>query len=808
MDRKTSGKFDSCATGSGTSAHPVRIDAFRIEDMCCPTEEKLVRNVLAPLPGVENVEVDTLARTVRIAHRYANARPVETALAKTGMRATREVSPNDRSIVLHVSQMDCPTEEGLIRRRLASEPGVERVEFDLVQRLLRIDAHGQDASHFVKALKDVGFEAELRTGDVPHETKEQNFWRSRETLLLVASGILAVAAELTGWFGAPIAAVAALSVAAVACAGLDTYRKGWIAVKARTLNMNALMAIAATGAMLIGQWPEAAMVMFLFAVAEEIEAKSLDKARDAVRRLIQLAPDRVAIRQPDGTWREMNAKDVSAGAIARVLPGQSIALDGIVVVGSSTVNQAAITGESIPVEKTTGDPVFAGTVNEVGAFQYRVTSVATETTLARIVQAVEQAQSKRARTQRFVDEFAKWYTPAVFIAAVALGTLAPVAFGWTWHDAIYRALVLLVIACPCALVIATPVTIVTGLTAAARHGILVKGGVYLEMGHKLRILALDKTGTVTRGRPGLTDFIELSADPAASAREVAFALASHSDHPVSRAIALALRGTPAIEIAGFEALPGRGTRAIVAGTEYFLGNERLVQEVGASVENIRAQLGKLEQSGKTALMLTTRQAVIAVIGVADTIKPESRTAIAGLQRDGVRVVMLSGDNEATTTAVARQAGIKEAWGGQLPQDKLRYVERFVEEASSSDAKVGMVGDGINDAPALARADIGFAMGAAGSDTAIEVADVALMDDDLRKIPAFLQLSRRTVTILWQNIALATGIKAVFLVLALAGHATMWMAVFADMGASLIVVFNGLRVSRGFNASAAITTHSR
>jgi Cd2+/Zn2+-exporting ATPase len=535
------------------------------------------------------------------------------------------------------------------------------------------------------------------------------------------------------------------------------------------------------------------MVMVLFTVAELIEAKSLDRARNAIQGLMQLTPERATVLQVDGTWADVDAKAVAIDARVRVKPGERIALDGRIVSGKSSINQAPITGESLPVDKSEGDAVFAGTINESGSFEYVVTAAAGNSTLARIIHAVEEAQGVRAPTQRFVDQFAKVYTPVVFAIALAVAILPPLLLGAAWFDWVYKALVLLVIACPCALVISTPVTIVSGLAAAARLGILIKGGVYLEEGRKLKWLALDKTGTITHGKPVQTDFTVLNGGDAAQVRSLAASLASRSDHPVSRAVAQAAQadGVALREVQDFEALAGRGTKGRIDGTLYYLGNHRLIHEQGRCSDALEAQLAALEEQGKTVILLADEENVHALFAVADTVKDSSRQAIAELHALGVQTLMLTGDNVHTAAAIAAQVGIDEARGDLLPEDKLKAIEAKMGNGGA----VGMVGDGINDAPALARSDIGFAMGAAGTGTAIETADVALMDDDLRKLPRFVRLSRRTHAVLLQNIVLALGIKAVFLVLTLIGAGTMWMAVFADVGASLLVVGNGLRLLR-------------
>ncbi|KGW82067.1 cadmium-translocating P-type ATPase [Burkholderia pseudomallei] len=704
-----------------------------------------------------------------------------------------------------IMQMDCPTEETLIRKKLGAMSEVAALEFNLMQRMLAVEHVPGAEAGIAAAIRSLGMTPEQADagasgrGALPAPADAPRPWWP-----LAVAGVAAAASEAATWLQLPVWLAAALALAAVATCGLGTYRKGWIALTNGNLNINALMSIAVTGAMAIGQWPEAAMVMVLFTVAELIEARSLDRARNAIQSLMRLAPDTVTLRQPDGTWQPVDAAQVALGAIVRVKPGERIGLDGEIVAGRSTVNQAPITGESLPVEKTEGDAVYAGTINEAGSFEYRVTAVASNTTLARIIHAVEEAQGAKAPTQRFVDSFARVYTPIVFAIALVVAIAPPLVLDGAWRDWIYRALVLLVIACPCALVISTPVTIVSGLAAAARRGILVKGGVYLEQGRRLAWLALDKTGTITRGKPVQTDFEMRAADvDAALVRGLAARLAARSDHPVSQAVAAASaaqagaggvpRAKPAsfADVADFEAIPGRGVRGKIDGVPYWLGNHRLVEELDCCTSALEARLDELERQGKTVVMLIDGARVLGLFAVADTVKDTSRAAVAELHALGIKTAMLTGDNPHTAQAIAQQVGIDDARGNQLPQDKLAAVEAL----AAGGRAVGMVGDGINDAPALARADIGFAMGAMGTDTAIETADVALMDDDLRKIPAFVRLSRATHRVLVQNIAFALAVKAVFVGLTVAGMGTMWMAVFADAGASLIVVGNGLRLLR-------------
>ena len=704
--------------------------------------------------------------------------------------------------VFRIATMDCAAEESEIRHALASVSGLRGLRFQLAARTVAIDAAPSDLPQILAAIRQAGFDPQPLAHEGAGEgVAAQGQLPGAEGLgrLGLALG-LAVAAELLA-FLAPDTRVfqgagMALAAAAIWLAGFSTYRKGLAALGRGRLNINALMTVAVTGAFVIGQWPEAAMVMALYAIAELIEARSVDRARNAIKGLLDLAPDTAEVRQPDGAWQRTAAAAVVLDAVVRIRPGARVPLDGVVIAGASAVNQASVTGESMPVDKAAGDTLFAGTINDTGTLEMRVTATVGNTTLARIIHAVEQAQASRAPTQQLVDQFAAIYTPVVFALAVAVAVLMPWLMDVAWTQALYKGLVLLVIACPCALVIATPVTVVSGLAAAARRGILIKGGVYLETAHQLKAIALDKTGTITEGQPRLVATEVLPQAGPASVPEAqvlrwAADLAGHSDHPVSRAIALGLDAAQGGSPQDFTALPGRGVQARIAGQALVLGNHRLIEERGLCNAGIEARLAIHEAQGRTVTLLATDGAVLAIFAVADTIKDSAREALAALHAMGVASVMLTGDNQVTARAIAAQAGLDEVQSNLLPQDKLAAIEAL----QARHGLTAMVGDGINDAPALARADIGIAMGAAGTDTAMEAADVVIMNDDLRRIPQFIALSRRTRAVLWQNIALALGIKVVFLFLALFNGASMWMAVFADMGASLIVVFNGLRMLR-------------
>lgn len=710
-------------------------------------------------------------------------------------RASEGTEPGVHQTIYLIQKMDCPTEERLIRNKLEPMAGIQNLRFDLMQRELTVQHTLEDVVPIEAALTALGMEPQRKETTGPAPVIHHGVAFSAK-LLVAASGLAAMIAEMASLAGVDEKSlpVIALSVIAIATGGIETARKGWIAVRSFTLNINFLMTIAIIGAVAIGEWPEAAMVTFLFALAELIEAYSLDRARNAIRGLMEMTPEAALVKQPDGGFAEVTNADVVVDAVVRVRPGARVPLDGVVVSGTSTVNQAPITGESMPVEKKVGDTVFAGTINERGLLEFRVTANKGNTTLDRIVRSVQAAQAERAPTQRFVDQFARYYTPAVVLLAALIAAVPPLAFGAEFLPWFYKALVTLVIACPCALVISTPVTVVSGLAAAARRGVLIKGGVYLEEGRKLKALAVDKTGTLTKGTPEVTDVRTLDQQDAAHYGMLAAALDANSDHPVAAAIvrhAHAKSQERLPEVHDFESITGRGVKGRIDGTLYYIGNHRLIEELKICGPEVEAVLHSLEEQGKTVVVLASEAKPLCIFAVADRVRDSSIEAVIALQRIGVHCVMLTGDNDTTARAIGREVGIEDVRGNLLPDDKLAAID----ELRQRYGEVGMVGDGVNDAPALAKASIGFAMGAAGTDTALETADVALMEDDLRRIPLFINLSRKVGSILRQNITLAIGIKVVFLALNLAGMATLWMAVFADMGASLIVVFNGLRVLR-------------
>ncbi|MBN8707972.1 MAG: cadmium-translocating P-type ATPase [Verrucomicrobia bacterium] len=694
-----------------------------------------------------------------------------------------------------VSGMDCSEEVSAIETALKPLSGVRGVRADIVGSKVSVfhDGKAQEAD-LVRAINTTG--VKVQTG----EPSEKGTLTAR-TVFVAVSGVLTGIGMLLQWLGLKDswAPDAAFLLAIVAGGWLVVFPKALRSIRSLRLDMNVLMVIAVTGAVAIGEHAEGAAIAFLFSLSELLESWSVGRARKAIQALMQLAPD-VALVRRDGQTVEVPAADVQLEETIIVKSGQRVPLDGLVIKGKSAINQAPITGESMPVEKDRGDIVYAGTINGEGSLEIQTTKTAGDTTLARIIRMVEEAQGQKAPAQRFVDVFAKYYTPAVMVLALLIGLIPPLAFGAPWMDWIYRALVLLVIACPCALVISTPVSIVAGLTAMARRGVLIKGGAYLEALGSLRALAVDKTGTITEGKPRVIEVFSLGKTTDEELVRIAAAIDSHSTHPLAEAVVRYAEESniefPSAE--DYAAKTGRGAEASIDGHQYFLGNHRFAHELGVCTPELEERLAKIEYQARSVVVVGHKPhadcagEVLGVLAVGDAIRPDAKEAIKRIHAAGIsKVIMLSGDNTRTAQAIALQAGIDEARGDLLPDDKIEVVKKLKSEIGH----VAMIGDGVNDAPALAIADVGIAMGAAGTDTAIETADVALMRDDLLMVAEAILLGRRTLGVIRFNIAFSLVVKGIFLFLALLGHTSLWLAVLADTGATLLVVANALRLLR-------------
>ena len=711
-----------------------------------------------------------------------------------------------------VRGMDCAEEVSALKQAVGPMVGgAERLAFDVLNGRMTVAEAARDVPEekIVEAVAATGmsaapWEARADKGETDSHRRQQVLFTAASGVCVLAGLVLHVVlaggvAEawrlLGGHAGQPMPwPEIAAYLAAVVLGGRFVVVKAWYAARNLRPDMNLLMTVAVLGAMAIGEWFEAATVSFLFALSLALESWSVGRARRAIAALLDLAPLTVRLLRPDGSEAAVPVAEVEPGDRFVVPAGERIALDGRVVTGTSAVNQASITGESMPIEKGPGGEIFAGTINGDGTLTVEATKTAEDTTLARIIRMVEEAHARRAPSEQWVERFARVYTPAVMVLAFLVVLVPPLLLGGAWHEWFYRALVLLVIACPCALVISTPVSIVASLAASARAGVLVKGGAFIELPARLKAIAMDKTGTITRGEPEVVRVVPLDKHTEAELLARAAALEARSTHPLARAVLryAETKGISPEPAADVQVLKGKGLTGTFDGEPFWLGSHRYVVERGQDRPEIAREAEALESDGKTVIVVGNARHVCGLIAVADTIRPEAREVVKRLHAAGIeRVVMLTGDNRVTAEAIAREVGIDEVHAELLPEDKLQKIEALVAHHGA----VAMVGDGVNDAPALARASLGIAMGAIGSDAAIETADIALMTDDISKLPWLVRHARRTLTIIRQNIAFSLAVKAVFVVLTFAGMASLWGAIAADVGASLLVVANALRLLR-------------
>ncbi|MDD8042163.1 MAG: heavy metal translocating P-type ATPase [Verrucomicrobiota bacterium] len=712
-----------------------------------------------------------------------------------------------------IDGLDCAQEVRALRETVGKLEGVGNLNFNLLKGTMTVS--------FIKsALGEAQIDAAVEAAGLkalpfsPDGEGEDSFWhRNGRKIMCTMSGGLLIAgftshASLHGsWLDAlaggeggephafpPLSVM--LYIGAVMAGGWYVLPKAWMALRRLRADMNLLMSIAVIGAMAIGEYFEASAVAFLFSFSLLLESWSVGRARRAIEALMDLSPQTARYRESgDGPVREAPVAEVPVGATVLVRPGEKIPLDGVVIKGSTSVNQAPITGESIPVGKKPDDEVYAGTINEDGAIEFRSSKPADDTTLARIVRMVEDAQERRAPAEQWVEKFARYYTPSMIILAMLIALVPPLLLGGAWGDWFYQALVILVIACPCALVISTPVSIVAALASSARAGVLIKGGAFLEGAARLKVIALDKTGTITHGQPEVQEIIPLNNHKRQELLELVTALESYSEHPLARAILRLAEKEQigALAVEDFQAIKGKGASGTIEGTLFWLGSHRLLHEKQQEADDLHQRIESMEDAGHSVVIIGNDKHVCGLISVADRIRKEAPEVVEKLKSIGIeRIVMLTGDNRGTAEAIAHSVGIDDVRAELLPEDKQAAVEELVRDSGNT----AMVGDGINDAPALAAASLGIAMGTGGTDAAIETADIALMSDDFSKIPWLIQHAQRTLIVIRQNIFFALGLKALFMVLAVANIATLWMAIAADMGASLVVIVNGLRLLRG------------
>jgi len=723
------------------------------------------------------------------------------------LQGPAEPSPRSESlqtVQFRIAELDCAEEVRQLETALGGRRGIADLQFDIFKNRMTVDYDTSLTApeEIVEQISQIGMRAEI--WEPERKQPSGPWWRQSQTLLTLIStvawlsGTLLHFADLSGgtlyWLGV------ALYVITIITAFRYVAPKAWASLRNARPDMNLLMTVAVIGALSLGEWFEAATVSWLFCIALLLEHWSMGRARRAIAALMDLSPPTARLKNAAGQTETLPVEEVPLGARILVSPGEKIPLDGVILTGRSSINQAPITGESMPITKEPGQEVYAGTINEDAALEIEVTQRAADSTIARIVNLVEQAQASRAPAQQWVDRFAAYYTPAMMALALAMAVLPPLIMGGGWADWFYRALVVLVIACPCALVISTPVSIVSALTAAARQGVLVKGGRYLEACAALDTFVFDKTGTITSGQPDVQDVVAVNSYSREQLLEFAAALEAGSNHPAARAVcrfADSQQITPPTA-AEQQLLAGRGVEATIAGTPYWIGSHRLVHERAEESEEIHQRAVTMEDAGHSVIAVGTGDEVIGLISIADPPRPNAPDIIAALRKNGIsRIDLLTGDNEPTAQAIGEMISADHVRAECLPAEKLEQIQQI----TASGRHVAMVGDGVNDAPALAAATVGIAMGAMGTDVAVESADIALMSDDLSRLPWLVRHARRTLSIVRQNIAVALGLKVVFILLTFFGLSSLWMAIAADMGASLAVIFNGLRLLKGDSTTA-------
>lgn len=696
---------------------------------------------------------------------------------------------SSQAVVYRVHGMDCSSCAKSLEKHMKSLPAVKDVVVNFSTGKMQLVQEGLEDEAIVKEVAKAGYTAMPLSKRANKQAQPSD--RTGERLTII-SGVLLVLGFLGSYTSVSPLLITILYALAIIAGGYRPARSAFYAIKSGSLDMNVLMSVAAIGAALIGEWLEGATVVWLFSIGNLLQTKSIEKTRDSIRNLMDLAPPEAWVKQGESLSR-VPVEDIGLGAVIVVKPGEKIPLDGIIVQGTGSVNQAPITGESIPVDKLVGDSVFAGSVNENGSLEIKVTKLVEDTAIARIIHLVEEAQEKKAPTQAFVDKFAAIYTPVVLIMALAVIVIPPL-FAWgTWGEWFYKGLELLVVACPCALVISTPVAIVSAIGNAARNGVLIKGGTFLERAGVISAIAFDKTGTLTEGKPQVAQVMEVQGSEA-EVLEIAKTIEERSSHPIAQAIIQYANAKNIAALAGedFQAIVGKGAEATINSQKYYAGKPALFEELGVDLTAYKEKVQALQSEGNTLVIVGTSQAILGMIAVADTIREITVSAISKIKAAGINeIVMLTGDNSGTAQKVAKQTGVSRYFAELMPQDKVEAVKALQKEGKV----VAMVGDGINDAPALATADLGIAMGGAGTDTAMETADIVLMADNLEKLPHTVNISRKALQIIKQNIWFSIIIKLVALVLIFPGWLTLWLAVLSDTGAALIVILNSMRLLR-------------
>lgn len=793
---KDIGQSKSNPESSSIDVRGMATDNFEIEGLDCGDCAAKLEKGIRKINGVVDAQVNFASAKMKVTYDSSllDAEELTKAVSRFGYSAKlRKASigqTTTHNTIFRVSGLDCADCAAKLEKRIIFISGVSSAQVNFATGKLIVE-HTINEAQIVKAVQQAGYSAERENitnrviGDKP------SWWANRRTQATVISGTLLLIATVMGWYGISENLIITLYIMTAVIGGYHAAKSGFYGLRSLSFDMNFLMTVAIIGAALIGEWEEGATVAFLFSFGNTLQTYTMDKTRQSIRALMELAPPEALVRRGNQEER-LPIEEILVGDIIIVKPGERIAMDGVVKEGVSTVNQATITGKSIPVEKNIGDPVYAGTVNEYGALEIEVSKIAADSTLSQIMHLVEEAQAQKAPSQQFVEVFSKYYTPVVLITALGVMVIPWLFFGQSFDAWFYKGLVLLVISCPCALVISTPVSIVSAIGNSSRNGVLIKGGAYLEQMGTIRAMAFDKTGTLTYGRPAVTDIIPMDSSSEQTILSIAASIEKLSEHPLALAIVEKAKGISLKSTSNFKALVGRGAQADIEGQTIYIGNLRLFKELGLELSNYEQEIEALQIQGKTVMLMGTKQGILGIIAVADTLRDKSVDSIEALHKAGIKhVSMLTGDNQRVAASIAKKLKLDTFYSELLPQDKVNAVKELIKDYG----RVAMVGDGVNDAPALALADIGIAMGVAGSDTALETADIALMSDDLGKLVYVIKLSRKTVAVIKQNISFSILIKIIFVILTFAGFVNLWLAVFADMGASILVTLNGMRLMR-------------
>ncbi|MDU9691524.1 heavy metal translocating P-type ATPase [Priestia aryabhattai] len=758
---------------------------YRVYGMDCPSCAATIEKSLKTLNDIQHVTLNYNTGKLQVAAASESALSlIPTSVEKLGFNI-EPIQSNKKMKTYLIEGMDCAACANTIVNHLKTVPAVKDVRVNFSTGKAQIE-HDNEADDIIKEVSKAGYTATLVTSS--RQSAESRHHKGQNGPI-VFSGILIALGFIGSHTGIASYMTTVLYAIAMIVSGYKPAKSAYYGIKSRSLDMNVLMTVAALGAAVIGEWLEGATVVWLFALGVALQTRSIEQTRNSIRGLMDLAPSEAWVKE-NGQMIKKAAEDISIGTTIVVKPGDRIPLDGEIINGESSINQAPITGESIPVDKVMGDAVYAGTINENGSLEIKVTKLVEDTTISKIIHLVEEAQEKKAPTQAFVDKFATIYTPIVFILALFIMIIPPL-FDGAWSEWFYKGLELLVVACPCALVISTPVAIVSAIGNAAKNGVLIKGGTFLEKAGAINAIAFDKTGTLTEGKPAVSEVVSLAAEES-QLLAITKTLEDYSNHPIARAIVdyAAEKKVGSLQGSNFKILTGKGVQATIQETVYYAGNAKLFSDLETPLSHCWSHIEKLQNEGKTIIIVGTAKSVLGIISVADTIRHTTVSALESLKQNGMQqIVMLTGDNEGTAKMIASQSRVDRYFADLLPEDKVKAIQQLQHEGYQT----AMVGDGINDAPALATADLGIAMGGAGTDTAMETADIVLMADNLEKLPHTMKLSRKALTVIKQNIWFSIIVKVIALAFIFPGWLTLWIAVLSDTGAALLVILNSLRL---------------